>query len=124
MLGPYDPDRYGKALAPAIEYIDHRVQGVGSLTGARAVLEWLRSLLEVALDVANRRDDILALRSDALLLRWTNFGTDRASGGTYERHLLWLGVFGVDGLLTRVELFEGDRDSEALARFDELTAGP
>src|SRR5262249_10625202 len=30
--------------------------------------------------------------------------------------------FGTDGLVTRIEWFDSDRDAEALARFDELTA--
>ena len=123
MLGPFDPDRYATACAPAIEL--RRPPGAGRsgpLSGARRPLQWLRSLLEVAENVANRFEDVLGLRSDALLLRWTNFGTERAGGGSYERQFLWLGVFGTDGLLTRLELFEGDRDAEALARFDELAA--
>ena len=57
-------------------------------------------------------------------MRWTNFGTERAGGGAYEQHFLMLLVFGADGLLTRNELFDVDRDDEALARFDELTAEP
>ena len=36
--------------------------------------------------------------------------------------MLW--VFGADGLVTRIEQFDADRDAEALARFDELTAEP
>ena len=68
-----------------------------------------------------RVDDVLGLRSDALLVRWTNLGTERAGGGAYERQFLRLCVFGADGLLTRIELFDADRDAEALARFDELT---
>jgi ketosteroid isomerase-like protein len=119
-LGPYDTDRYATALAPAIAYVDHRTHGVGSLTGAQAALQWGRSLLEVAEDVTNRVDDVLALRPDGFVLRWTNFGTDRAGGGAYERPYLWLGVFGPDGLATRIELFEPDREAEALARFEEL----
>src|SRR5262249_10275018 len=71
-----------------------------------------------------RIDDVLALRDYALLVRWTNFGTDRTSGGAYERHFLWLGVSGTDGLLTRIELFDADRDDQALARFDVLTSAP
>ena len=123
-LGPYDTDAYSSVHAPAIEYFDHRAHGVGPLTGVEAVRRWFHSLLEVADDVGNRMDDVLELRSDALLMRWTNFGIERAGGGSYERHFLWLGSFGADGLLTRIELFEGDHDAEALARFDELTAEP
>src|SRR6185503_16928130 len=70
---------------------------------------------------SSRVDDILDLRTDALLVRWTNFGTARAGGGAFERRLLILWVFGGDGLVVRVEEFDVDREAEALARFDELT---
>ena len=79
-------------------------------------------MLEVADDIAIRTDDVFGLRADALLVRRTHLGTARASGGAYERLLLLLCVFGADGLVTRIEYFDVDRDAEALARFDELTA--
>src|SRR5207249_7237908 len=67
-----------------------------------------------------RVDDVISLRSDALIVRGMQAGTVRASGGAYEKHFVELLVFGTDGLLTRWEFFEADRDDEALARFDEL----
>ena len=81
----------------------------------------LRALIELTDDTALRVDDVLGLRSDAVLKRETSFGTDRASCGAYERHFLQLWVFGADGLLTRLEWFAADRAADALARFDELT---
>ena len=53
-------------------------------------------------------------------MRRTAFGTDRASGGAYERPYIVLDVFGSDGLLSRMELFDPDREAEALSRFDQL----
>jgi class 3 adenylate cyclase len=123
-LGPYEIGRYAEGFAPDIRYEDRRTLGLGSARGAEAVLRVLGTMLEVADGVANRIDDVLGLRAGALLSRWTNFGTGRVGGGAYERQFLWLGVFGADGLLTRIELFDADRDAEALARFDELTAEP
>jgi len=123
-MGPHDVARYATAIGPAIEFADHRTMGFESVRGADGMLRVLRSINEVAHDVANRVDDVLELRSDAYLLRWTNFGTDRAGGGAFERHLLLLWVFGTDGLVTRWELFDADREAEALARFDELAAEP
>src|SRR5262249_2615206 len=75
-------------------------------------------------DIVLRVDDVLGQRPDAILARWTHLGTDDASGGAYERPYLALQVFGVDGLVTRWEIFDADRDAEALARFDELVLGP
>jgi len=125
LLGPADPDRWATALAPAVEFTDHRSVGLlGFGRGADAVLRGMRSLLEVADGVSNRIDDVVGLRSDAFLVRWTNLGTSRASGGAFERQYLQLFVFGSDGLATRMEWFDADGDAEALARFDELAAGP
>jgi ketosteroid isomerase-like protein len=92
--------------------------------GGEAVLEAIRALLQLSDDFATRIDDVLALRSDALLVRRTTSGTLRVSGGAFERNLLMLWVFGADGLLTRWEQFDTEREAEALARFDELAAEP
>src|SRR5437867_8816735 len=124
LRGPFDPDRYAAAFAPAVESVDHRILGTWSARGAEALLQHYRSVFELADDVAIRDDEVLELRSDALLLRRTHSGTARAGGGTYERPYLWLVVFGTDGLMTRMEWFDADRPAEALARFDELTAAP
>src|SRR5439155_19857192 len=118
LLGP--PDRW--PFAPDAEATDHRTVGFGSVRGGEAVLEAIRALLQLSDDFASRIDDVLALRSDALLVRWTTSGTVRVSGGAFERNCLMLWVFGADGLLTRWEQFDTAREDEALARFDELTA--
>jgi class 3 adenylate cyclase/ketosteroid isomerase-like protein len=125
VLGPIDCDPWATAIAPTVEFVDHRSIGLfESYRGADAFLRMLRSLLDIAGDVATRVDDILCLRSDALLVRVTNSGTVRAGGGAYERPMIQLWVSGPDGLLARLEWFDPDRDAEALARFDELTAEP
>src|SRR5206468_3563951 len=103
ILGSFDPDRLATAYAPGIESVDHRTLGTWSAQGAEALLQHHRSVLELAADVVMREDNILDLRSDALLMRRTHLGTARAGGGAYERPFLWLGVFGSDGLLTRNE---------------------
>src|SRR5262249_10043921 len=123
-VGPGAPDRLAPANAPAIEVVDHRMLGTWSARGAEAVRQHTRSLLEVADEVAQRDDDILGLRPDAFLVRRSHLGTDRASGGPYERLFLMLCVFRTDGLVTRIEYFDPDRDDQALARFDELAAAP
>src|SRR5262249_57938953 len=63
-------------------------------------------------------------QSRAILLRLVTSGTIRATGGAYENHSVSLWLFGADGLLWRWEMFDRDREAEALARFDVLTAAP
>src|SRR5262249_13316503 len=124
MEGPLDLDRSAASLDSSIESIDHRTLGTWSSRGAEAFLQNLRAWPEVAESVTLRIDDVLAVRPDTFLGRWTNFGTARVGGGTFERPYLKLVRFGADGRLTRNEVFDVDRDAEALARFDELAAEP
>src|SRR5262249_7020572 len=110
--------------APGIECVDHRVLGTWFAHGAEELLRNLRALFDVAADVTLRADDVLALQADAFLVRRMVFGRGRASGGAFERPPLGPYVFGADGLVARWEVFDVDREAEALACFDELTAGP
>jgi hypothetical protein len=71
-------------------------------------------------NISRRIDDVVESSPDALLVRATTGGTDRASGGAYEWEVLNLVVFGPDGLITHTEWFDADREADALARFDEL----
>src|SRR5439155_526612 len=109
--------RWATAFAPSIEFVDPRTVGLGSVHGAEASLRAMRALAELTDDWAARIDDVLGLRSDALLVRRTDSGTLRTGGGAYERQLLVLWVFGIDGLLTRWEQLDAERDAEALALF-------
>jgi ketosteroid isomerase-like protein len=124
VLGPIDDNFWTGAIPPTIEVVDHRILGTFSGHGAEALLQKLRPWLELGADLAISAADVLALQSGALLTRITFSGTDRASGGAFERQLIQLLVFGSDGLLTRLEQFDSDRDAEALARFDELVPSP
>jgi class 3 adenylate cyclase len=119
-----DVDRWATAISPAVEFVDGRTLGLGRARGTEAAMRALCSLLEVASDSKYPVDDVLDLQPDALLVRQTNFGTDRAGGGTYERPFLAILVFGEDGLLARLEQFDADRHDAARARFDELLAAP
>ncbi len=118
-----DLDRIAATLAADAEFLDHRsLVGFESSSGREAMMRNLRSLVELSERVEMRADDLLGFRSDALLVRWTNLGTLRVGGGAYERRFLLLLAFGPAGVLTRIEWFDPDRDAEALARFDALTA--
>jgi len=120
VLGPFDLERYAHAIAPDVEFADHRTVGFPSGRGPQELLRSIGSLLESADDVAVRIDDVLALRANGFLVRWTTSGTDRVSRGSFEWQFLRLCVFGPDGLLTRAEQFDVDRADAALARFDTL----
>src|SRR5262249_47046685 len=111
-------------FAPSIEWEDHRTVGLGSTRGAEAALRGIRTLFELVEGSAYRVDDILALRSDALVMRWTHSGVDRAGGGAIERQFIALQLFGDDGLIPRNAQFDANGDAEALARFDELVLTP
>jgi ketosteroid isomerase-like protein len=120
--GPLDLERFAAAWAPDVEFVDRRMIGVGTARGREGVLHVVRSLVEAAPDTANRFDDVLAVEPTAFLARLMNSGTDRTTGGAYERPHLTLVLFGPDGLSMRIEQFDADREAEALARFDELTS--
>src|SRR5262249_5782247 len=104
------------------EYVDHRPLGFPPLRGADAIRGWVHALFESAEDLTFRIDEILDVRADALVVRYTNSGTERAGGGRFERCFLSLEGFGDDGLLRHWEHFDTESDHEALARLDALTA--
>ena len=124
MVAPPDLDRYAAALAPSVEFKDHRTVGFSSGRGATNLLRGFRSLLELAEDVATRVDDVVCIEPGAMLLRWTTSGIDRRSGGSFEAafHLLW--VFGADGLIIHDETLDAEREAEALTRFEALRPDP
>src|SRR5262249_44645010 len=124
MPGPMSLDRLSAIFGPDVEFVDHRPVGLPSSRGREAYLRLLQSFLDLADDPANRVDDVLGLRPDACLLRVTNFGTDRTSGGAFERPGHLMSVFDAAGLVTHWAFFDPVHAAEALARFDELTAGP
>ncbi|HEV7732044.1 MAG TPA: nuclear transport factor 2 family protein [Candidatus Binatia bacterium] len=124
LLGPFDLDRFATAVAPDVAVTDHRRIGLEVTRGVDAWLADQRALHDLAGDLVTRVDDVLALCADALLVRWSTSGTDRPGGGPYERRDLWLGVFGADGRVARLELFESDHVADALARFDALAGAP
>jgi hypothetical protein len=116
----FELDRFAAAIAPAIEVVDHRTVGFGSLHGAEALVQAVRAMVELTEGLDWRIDDVFALRADALLVRNIRSGIQRAGGGAFEIALRELWLFGANGRITRFERFEADREAEALARFDAL----
>jgi hypothetical protein len=106
-------------FSPTYEDIDHRHVGYGELSieQAQKLVESFRAL---AIGVRFRVDDVLALRPDGFVRVSTTSGEWRDGGGAFERTVCMLTVFGPDGRTARQETFDGDRESQALARFDEL----
>ena len=119
IIGLIDPDRVAAVLAPDLESADHRNVGFGVLHGADALLRALRALLELSEGLTLRVDDVIALRTDALLVGLTNHGIDRAGGGAFERTGCMLLVFGTDGRITHLEQFDVDHRA-ALTRLYEI----
>jgi class 3 adenylate cyclase/ketosteroid isomerase-like protein len=121
--GPIDPDRLATVMAPSIENADHRSLGTWSARGREENLRHWRLQEELAAGWALRDDAVLALEPNAFLVRRAYFGTVRSTGGAFENLLLALMVFGSDGLLARVEVWEPGREADALARFEEIAGG-
>ncbi len=120
-LGTPDLEAWSAAVSPAIEFVDHRVLGYQTLRGVDAYRAYLAAMFELE-DFTLRIDDVLRVRPHELLVHTTTMGTARTGGGAYERPMLSLWTFGSDGLLARLEYFEVERATEAMARFDELTS--
>jgi len=118
-----DVDQLGAALSPRVESIDHRQLGLPPGRGAGELLRDVRALFDLAADIAIQSTDVLALQEHALLQRIAVHGTDRTSGGTFELPVLLLWAFGDDGLLARWEVFDAEREAQAVARFAALRAG-
>jgi len=124
MLGQPDLAATATVLAPDVEFSDLRTVGFGTLHGAEPVLQTISAMMDLSRDDSARIDDVLVLEPDALVVRWTNRGTDVESGGAFERNLCQLWTFDSAGLLSRWQQFEVEHDTAALARFDALTTQP
>ncbi len=121
--GPIEFDRLALAAVPSFEAVDHRILGTWSAQGREEWLTHWRGQLGLAADSRGCVDDVLALEPAAILVRDSFFGSSRMSGGGFEVLTLLLHVFDTDGRIARSEIFDPDREAEALARFDVLTAG-
>ena len=119
-----DPDRIATALAPSFDCIDHRSLHPWDARNAEEFVTHFRLHNDLAASFVGRFHDVLALTADAVLLRTSYVGTARDGGGAFENAFLVVTIFGADGRGTHVELWEPDREAEALARFDELAGRP
>ena len=82
VLGPMDPDRFAETLSPDAELWDHRaLVGIGPAGGREAISQTIRIVTQSVEDISRRIDEVIDASPDALLIRATTGGTDRASGG-------------------------------------------
>jgi hypothetical protein len=124
VLGPPEPDRVRPALALDVRYADHRALGWGAAHGIVAFVRALRTLRGAMTSVESHTIEVLAARSDGLLVRRTVAGELTGSGDRYRRRPIVLWCFGADGRVSHWEQFDADQHDPALARFDELGAPP
>jgi class 3 adenylate cyclase len=121
--GSFDLDGYTEAFRSDVAIVDHRVLGLGSSVGPQMLFRSMAAAQEVGDQLMSRPQDVLALTHDALLLQWLASGVGRESGGAFEWAFLRLFIFDPDGRVARYELFDADREGEALARFEQLVGG-
>jgi class 3 adenylate cyclase/tetratricopeptide (TPR) repeat protein/ketosteroid isomerase-like protein len=121
---PTDIEAIAGVLAPDVDFVDHRLLGLGTTRGAERYLRGLRSLLEVTGDRIASVDELLMATPEALVVHRTTRGTDLRGGGAFEMDFVMLWSFGPDGRITRVEMFDPGREGDALARIDPLAEVP
>lgn len=118
--GLLSPERIAAGAAHDLRMVDRRVFGTWSVSSGAQMAEHYRQQLALAQDFSGRPDGVLALGCGALLLRVTYHGTGTASGDRFENQVLLLAKSGAEGPVDYAELIEAERESEALARFDDL----
>ena len=118
-----DLETRANRLAEDLEWIDHRLAGEGRRHGRMAFLELVLVMDQLATDLVWRIDDVRHLDEDGVVMRATNLGIDRQSGGAFERPVLLAWTFGDDGLVNRWITLEPEDEARALAVFDEFAEG-
>jgi hypothetical protein len=118
--GGFQLDRDRAFFRSDVEITDHRLLGGGSSMGVDFLLRSMAEAKVVGNEIVSDGQDVLALTNDALLMRWLTSGVDAESGGELEWAFLRLFVFDDDGQVARYELFDDEREAEALARFEKL----
>ncbi len=121
LSGRLDIEHLAKYFAPDVQHVDHRLAGVGRLSGAEALVNSLQMITtELAEQVEGRIDDLYGLTPDTGLFLMTTSGIDRRSGGRFERQIWELIQNDADGFLIRQERFDPEQFEQARARFAEL----
>jgi DNA-binding SARP family transcriptional activator len=104
--------------------IDHRWVERGSVIEGPDVARYaFDSWRDVGADLLWRVVDVLAFNEDVAVLSFVGEGRHDGDAPIEMPFLLVIQV-GVDGLLSRSEIYDADRIDEAFSRFDELTRAP
>lgn len=118
-------DEATAALAPDIDFIDHRSPGAEWLRGADTFMSWMRTFI----DEVDRYDvaivDVLALSPVGTLFQ--NWTVGEAGGAAFEMWPLMAARFGPDGRPAEIAVFEPEQVETALAcleRWETETASP
>ncbi|MEY2567023.1 MAG: hypothetical protein QOE35_1552 [Actinomycetota bacterium] len=105
-------------ISRAFVAVDHRGAGWGTVSREEYV-QLMTSLWDMSSDYTVLPAAVLAVNGRGAVYLAESPGTS-TSGGTYE--ITWCPVMLVeDGLVTRYEVYPGDAQQAAVARFDELT---
>jgi ketosteroid isomerase-like protein len=119
---PVDVGRLPGAYARDLTLADHRVLATWSCASRDELANHFGHQLELVGNFTGRIDDVLALGPTMLLAHVTYHGIGRDSGGPFENRICVLYRFGDDGRVAAIDCYEAEREADALARFDELTA--
>ncbi len=119
---PVDVGRLPGAYARDLTLADHRVLATWSCASRDELANHFGHQLELVDNFTGRIDDVLALGPAMLLAHVTYHGIGRDSGGPFENRICVLYRFGDDGRVAAIDCYEAEREADALARFDELTA--
>ena len=122
LLGPIDLERYAEAFASDVELVDQPDARLRPRARQRtrccAASRALRDLAAISTRIA----DVLALSSEALLVRWATAGQRSLRRRRLGNEFLLLLKFGADGRVTRAEHFDLGREAKRSRASSELAA--
>ncbi|MEA3056988.1 MAG: hypothetical protein QOD30_2420, partial [Actinomycetota bacterium] len=121
MMNARDWDGLGDLYAHDFVAVEHQVGGF-EIRGRAAMVAWTRNLVESAEHLDARFTDVYAVRPDAALVRWDVSGVH--GGGPVDSPRVIAARFGVDGRMTRFDVFDIDEIDAAWACFDGIETTP
>ena len=120
-LARHDWDRFRRFFAESFVAIDHRRAGFGR-TDRDGFVAYNRGGAELSREVRGSVDHVVVAGPTAALFVGTDVG-HRDDGGTWELRVLSMSRFGVDGLITQLDLYDLDDLDAARAEYERAAAG-